>query len=44
LEKAGVIHNGTKKITVIDRRKLEDASCECYQVVKSTFDRLLPDS
>ena len=25
-----------------NRKKLEEASCECYQVVKSTFDRLLP--
>ena len=42
LDKAGVIRNGTKRITVTDRKKLEEASCECYQVVKSTFDRLLP--
>jgi CRP-like cAMP-binding protein len=42
LEKAGIIQNGTKKITVVSRKKLEQASCECYPVVKSTFDRLLP--
>jgi hypothetical protein len=42
LEKAGVIQNGTKKINVVSGQKLEQASCECYQVVKSTFDRLLP--
>jgi CRP-like cAMP-binding protein len=44
LEKAGVIQNGMKKITVVSRRKLENASCECYQVVKGIFERLLPDS
>lgn len=43
LEKAGVIQNGTKKITIVNRKGLEGMSCECYQVVKSTFDRLLPE-
>jgi CRP-like cAMP-binding protein len=42
LDKAGLIEIGTKKITVVNRKLLEKASCECYQVVKSTFDRLLP--
>ena len=42
LEKAGTIHNGTKKITVVSRERLERASCECYQVVTDAFDRLLP--
>jgi CRP-like cAMP-binding protein len=42
LEKAGVIRNGTKKIAVTNRKGLEDMSCECYEVVKSTFERLLP--
>jgi CRP-like cAMP-binding protein len=42
LETAGVIHNGTKKITITNRKGLERMSCECYQVVKDTFDRLLP--
>jgi CRP-like cAMP-binding protein len=42
LDKAGLIRNGTKKITVVNRKRLEEASCECYEVVKSTFDRLLP--
>jgi CRP-like cAMP-binding protein len=42
LEKAGVIHNGTKRISIVNRKGLEGMSCECYQVVKNTFDRLLP--
>ncbi len=42
LDKAGILHNGTKKITIVNRARLEDASCECYRVVKSAFDRLLP--
>jgi CRP-like cAMP-binding protein len=44
LDRAGVVLNGTKKITIVNRKRLEDMSCECYQVVKSTFDRLLPPS
>jgi CRP-like cAMP-binding protein len=42
LEKAGVIRNGTKRITVTNRKGMEGMSCECYEVVKSTFERLLP--
>jgi len=30
------------KSTVLDRRGLEASYCECYQVVKTEFDRLLP--
>jgi CRP-like cAMP-binding protein len=42
LAKAGLIHNATKKIVVIDREGLEAASCECYEMVRATFERLLP--
>ncbi len=42
LHKAGLIVNGMKTIKVVNRKGLETASCECYRVVKSTFDRLLP--
>lgn len=42
LDRAGLIRNGTKRITIVNRKKLAEASCECYQVVTSTFDRLLP--
>ena len=34
--------SGPKAITVLDRPGLEARSCECYQVVKKEFDRLLP--
>jgi CRP-like cAMP-binding protein len=42
LAKAGLIHNTTKKIVVANRKGLEEASCECYETVRATFERLLP--
>jgi CRP-like cAMP-binding protein len=42
LQNAGLIHYQRGKITVLDRPRLETRSCECYQVVKREFDRLLP--
>ena len=42
LQRAGLIHYSRGKITVIDRPGVEKRSCECYQVVKTEFDRLLP--
>ena len=42
LQDAGLIRYQRGKITVIDRQGLEQRSCECYQVVKREFDRLLP--
>ncbi len=42
LQRAGLIRYRRGKITVLDRAGLEDRCCECYQVVKSEFDRLLP--
>jgi CRP-like cAMP-binding protein len=44
LDKAGVIRNGSKRITVVNRDRLEQTSCECYQVVQRAFDRLLPQN
>ena len=43
LQRAGLIHYSRGRITVIDRPGLEARVCECYQVVKKEFDRLLPD-
>ena len=41
LQKAGVIRYSRGRITVLDRAKLEQLSCECYSVVKRESDRLL---
>jgi CRP-like cAMP-binding protein len=42
LQKAGLIQYQRGRITVLDRRGLEARTCECYQVVKTEYDRLLP--
>lgn len=42
LQKLGVIEYSRGHITVVDRPKLEELSCECYAVVKKETDRLLP--
>lgn len=42
LQKLGVIEYHRGHIHVIDRKKLESLSCECYQVVKDEIDRLMP--
>ena len=43
LQEAKLIQYNRGRITVLDRPGLEARSCECYQVVKTEFDRLLPD-
>jgi CRP-like cAMP-binding protein len=41
LQRAGLIHYCRGHITVLDRAGLELRVCECYQVVKTEFNRLL---
>lgn len=41
LRKAGMISYSRGKITVLDRRRLEAASCDCYAAIQSSYDRLL---
>jgi CRP-like cAMP-binding protein len=43
LQKAGIITYSRGCITVLDRPGLEARVCECYEVVKKEFARLLPD-
>jgi CRP-like cAMP-binding protein len=42
LHKLGVIRYARGQITVLDRPRLEQLCCECYAVVKTESDRLLP--
>jgi len=43
LQDAGLIHYSRGHITVLDRLGLEARVCECYDVVRKEFRRLLPD-
>lgn len=43
LQRAGLICYACGHITVLDRKGLERRVCECYDVVKKEYDRLLPD-
>jgi len=42
LQKLGVINYNRGHITVLDRFRLEQLSCECYEVVRRETERLLP--
>jgi len=43
LHRAGLIDYRRGHITVLDRPGLEKRTCECYQVVRKEYARLLPD-
>jgi CRP-like cAMP-binding protein len=43
LQAAGLIRYSRGKITLLDRPGLEARVCECYEVVRKEFLRLLPD-
>jgi CRP-like cAMP-binding protein len=40
LQEAGFIKYSQGRVTVRNRKGLEDAACECYQIMRSRFDRL----
>jgi CRP-like cAMP-binding protein len=41
LRKAGLIQHGNGYVDVVDRNGLEGAACECYEVVRTQYERLL---
>ncbi len=43
LQAAGLIRYARGRISILDRAGLERRTCECYQVVKTEYARLLPD-
>jgi CRP-like cAMP-binding protein len=42
LERAGLIERGRRQITILDRQALTQASCECYQLVRTRVAFHLP--
>lgn len=42
LQKAGLVEYARGSITVLERKKIEKRACECYEAVRSEYDRLLP--
>jgi hypothetical protein len=40
LQQTGAISYTRGRITVLDRKRLEETSCECYNMVKEQFDQL----
>ncbi len=43
LQRAGLIRNGRGAITIVDRQRLQAASCECYESVRRRYEQLLGD-
>jgi CRP-like cAMP-binding protein len=41
LQSAGLISYVHAHVTVLDRSRLEDASCECYGIIRGQFERLM---
>jgi CRP-like cAMP-binding protein len=42
LQKAGLIRYSRGRITIVDRKRLEGAACECYAAIRREFKRALP--
>jgi CRP-like cAMP-binding protein len=41
LQRSGLIKYSRGQITIVDRQGLEAAACECYEVIRREFDRVL---
>jgi CRP-like cAMP-binding protein len=41
LQAAGIVRYARGRVTVLDRAKLEEASCGCYRITRAALDRLL---
>jgi CRP-like cAMP-binding protein len=42
LERAGLIVRGRRQVTILDRPRLMEASCECYRLVRERIALRLP--
>lgn len=43
LQRTGLISQGRGTIRITNRTGLEETACECYQAIRQSFERLLPD-
>jgi CRP-like cAMP-binding protein len=43
LQKAGLIRYTRGKMTILDRTRLEEASCECYRTVRDMYERMVTE-
>ena len=41
LKAAGLVDTARRRIVILDRPGLEQASCECYRIVAAEYERLL---
>jgi CRP-like cAMP-binding protein len=41
LQRAGLIAYRRGRMTILDRRALEQASCECYRITSEAYERLM---
>lgn len=41
LQSAGLLRANRGKITILNREEMEEATCECYHIIKQEFDRYL---
>jgi CRP-like cAMP-binding protein len=41
LQRAGLIRYTRGKVTVLNRQGLEDVSCECYEIIRKSYERLI---
>jgi CRP-like cAMP-binding protein len=42
LQMSGLIRQGRGVITITDQAGIEETACECYEVIRQSFERLLP--
>jgi Mn-dependent DtxR family transcriptional regulator len=42
LQMSGLIRQGRGVITITDQAAIEETACECYEVIRQSFERLLP--
>src|SRR6202049_1577620 len=40
LEKAGILHGKGRAVTLADRDRLKEAGCECYDVIRKTYEKV----